>query len=85
VAGKIRLACPCCGSDGDWTVPATGQTWWAPGGREVPVITGVCSRCRSRVALEPSHDAVEIIRDRETKRASAKVALARMAKVTGDG
>lgn len=80
----IRLACPAdCG--GEWTVRGHGETWRDPDGREVAVVAGECDRCGSRVALDPSEQAVEIIGYREQaridRRASARAALDQVAEV----
>jgi hypothetical protein len=82
----IKLACPCCAGDGDWTVRGYGETWTDPAGRPVAVVTGVTGCCGSRVLLDPSLDAVEKIREREEgRRAMAASARAALERVAGDG
>lgn len=76
---RIRLACP-AGCGGEWPIPADGAIWKDETGTGVAVIAGQCNRCESRVAIEPSLEAVAIIRQREISR---REAVRKMRTVTG--
>ena len=78
VAVTFALACPSCPDPDRRLVNAEPQSWTGPDGAAVAVLAGRCRRCGSLVAMQPSDDATQAVREHQAHEESRREALARL-------